>query len=470
VNRVKRVFFYTFGILLAAAAGISGCTGNGQGRRWSTEYSGPSDPEVPESETDYSEPVKIPESMSVPAFRGSETARASLPGQYDARETGRTSTVKDQGNLGTCWAFASLLALESSLLPDEVWDFSEDHMTSQPWFRLGQEDGGEYTMSMAYLLSWQGPVREEDDPYGDGESPEGLSAVKHIQEIQLVPSKDLAAIKEAVLHCGGVQTSLYTTLEDKNSSSKFYNQTERAYYYPHDMEPNHDVVIIGWDDTFSADLFPGDVPGDGAFLCQNSWGTEFGDSGCFYVSYWDANIGRNNVLYSLVEDNDNYDTIYQSDLCGWIGQLGYGSSVAWAVNVYRTETREQLKAAGFYAINSNSDYEVYVVRNLPENPADEDFVKRTLVAGGTLDYAGYYTIPLSEEIELGAGERFGVMIRLVTPREIHPIAIEYDVGDGKSSVDLSDGEGYISPDGRQWQHVETEQKCNLCLKAYTNNH
>ncbi|MFR2488609.1 MAG: lectin like domain-containing protein, partial [Hungatella sp.] len=34
-------------------------------------------------------------------------------------------------------------------------------------------------------------------------------------------------------------------------------------------------------------------------------------------------------------------------------------------------------------------------------------------------------------------------------------------------VDISDGEGYISPDGVNFTRVEEEQKCNLCLKAYT---
>ena len=38
-------------------------------------------------------------------------------------------------------------------------------------YTLGQDEGGEYTMSMAYLLGWQGPVWESEDPYGDGVSP-----------------------------------------------------------------------------------------------------------------------------------------------------------------------------------------------------------------------------------------------------------------------------------------------------------
>ena len=33
-------------------------------------------------------------------------------------------------------------------------------------FLLGQDEGGEYTMSMAYLLAWQGPVLESQDHMG----------------------------------------------------------------------------------------------------------------------------------------------------------------------------------------------------------------------------------------------------------------------------------------------------------------
>lgn len=390
-----------------------------------------------------------------------------LPSAYDAREDGRTSPVKDQGDLGTCWAFASLLALESSLLPEETLDFSEDHMSNNPNFNLKQEEGGEYTMAMAYLLAWQGPVLEQDDPYGDGSSPLGLEAVKHVQEVQILPSRDLEAIKRAVLDCGGVQSSLYTTLKSSASESDYYNRDTRAYYYPEDTAPNHDVVIVGWDDAFPREAFLSEPAGDGAFLCENSWGTQFGDDGFFYVSYYDANVGKNNILYSAVEDVDNYDHIYQSDLCGWIGQLGYGGDTAWAANVYTSAGNENLDAVGFYATARDTEYEVYVVRHVPEQPEGTAFAKRQLVARGRLDYAGFYTVPLTEECGLEPGERFGVMIKLMTPGVIHPIAIEYDAGDGKCKVDLEDGEGYISLEGEQWQHVEAEQGCNICLKAYT---
>lgn len=53
----------------------------------------------------------------------------TLPARFDYREIGKLPPAGDQGELGTCWAFASLMAMESTLLPEESWDFSEDHMS-----------------------------------------------------------------------------------------------------------------------------------------------------------------------------------------------------------------------------------------------------------------------------------------------------------------------------------------------------
>ena len=91
---------------------------------------------------------------------------------------------------------------------------------------------------------------------------------------------------------------------------------------------------------------------------------------------------------------------------------------------------------------------------------------RRLLAQGSLRYAGYYTIPFEEKIPLEEGEKFAIIIKIMTPGTVHPVAIEYDAGDGTAQVDLTDGEGYLSFDGKRWEHVEETQRCNVCLKAY----
>ena len=390
-----------------------------------------------------------------------------LPARYDAREEGRTALVEDQGELGTCWSFASLTALENALLPKEEWDFSEDHMSHNPNFALGQKKGGEYTMSMAYLLSWLGPVTEEQDPYGDGVSPEGLLPVKHVQEIRILPENDREMIKRGVLACGGIQSSLYTTMQNGQSQSEHYNEETCAYCYPYKTEHNHDIVIVGWDDNFPKEAFRTEVEGNGAFLCENSWGKEFGENGFFYVSYYDANLGGTNIIYTGIESTDNYGGIYQSDLCGWIGQMGYGEDTAWAANIYTASQSEEVAAVGFYATGENTSYQIYVKGHISQDPASQLKDRPKILAEGKLSQAGYYTIPLNKGVSVDAGERFAVVIRLTTPGSVHPIAIEYDPGDGKSHINLEDGEGYISFEGAHWERAEEKQSCNICLKAYT---
>ena len=391
-----------------------------------------------------------------------------LPSSFDYRKMGRAPQIGNQGSLGTCWAFASLKALESSLLPGKPLELSVDHMTMHNSFSMSQDAGGEYTMSMAYLLAWQGPVLESEDPYGDGYSPDGLKPCLHVQDIQILPAKDYEAIKQAVYRYGGVQSSLYTSMRNYQSESVYYNRTTNSYCYIGDEKPNHDSVIIGWDDNYSKDNFNMGLEGDGAFICTNSWGEDFGDQGYFYVSYYDTNIGVHNIVYTGVEPVDNYDHNYQSDLCGWVGQIGYGRDSAWFANAYTAGKGENLEAAGFYATDQNTDYEIYVARHLGEK-ADQTFGQRVKMAEGRLRYAGFYTIPLDQKIVLDDGEKFAIIVKITTPGTVHPVAIEYDAGDGMAEIDLSDGEGYLSFDGDKWEHVEETQKCNVCLKAYTSN-
>ena len=261
-----------------------------------------------------------------------------------------------------------------------------------------------------------------------------------------------------------MQTSIYSSLQNAHSQSEFFNRKTNAYCYIGSEKPNHDVVIIGWDDSFSRNNFTVNLEGDGAFICQNSWGQAFGDNGIFYVSYYDNNIGIHNLVYTCVEDVNNYDRIYQSDLCGWVGQLGYNRDTAYGANVYQAIDDETLQAVGFYATGKNTEYEIYVVQDFVE---EKDLEQGTLCASGKVDNAGYYTIRLDKKISLNKKEKFAIVLKVTTPDSLHPLAIEYVADEGTKNVDLIDGEGYISSFGKKWERVEKTQKSNLCLKAYT---
>lgn len=321
-------------------------------------------------------------------------------------------------------------------------------------------------MLMSYLAGWLGPVTEESDPYGDGKSPDGLSAIRHVQEMQIIQEKNIPAVKELIYRYGAVQASFYMDMEKASHSSVYYNEFAHAYCYAGEQAVNHDVLIIGWDDAYPKENFSVNVKKNGAFLCQNSWGKDFGEDGVFYVSYEDAWMGSSCVAYTRVEETGNYDHLYQTDLCGWVGQIGYNRPECWFSNVYTAGQEEELSAVGFYATGEKTEYTVYVDEKFSGVPSLENCQR---VAEGSFRNAGYYTVDFEKPIRLQAGQKFAVLVKIYTPDAAYPAATEYPADENSRNVTIEDGEGYLSPDGVTWQKTEEKYGCNICLKAYTRN-
>ena len=391
-----------------------------------------------------------------------ENDTGQLPSFYDSRDAGKRTVIKNQGNLGTCWALTAATALEIGLLPQEEWYFSADHISLQNSFGQDQSLGGDYLMLMAYFAGWQGPVPESEDPYGDGYSPEGLSPAKHVQEMELLQSRDYQKIKESVYRYGAVQSSVYMDLEDVFSYSVYYNQLNASYLYNGEASPNHDVLIIGWDDTYPAENFNVHTEKDGAFICQNSWGEEFGDQGIFYVSYEDNIIGKNTIVYSGIEDADNYAWMEQTDLCGWVGQLGYGDGSCYFANIFREQQGRTLEAVGFYTTGSDTKYQIYVIEGAA---SPEDFLLGEVAAQGMISEKGYHTVRLEEPWEINENT-YAVVIYLESQGTQYPVATEFAADETTRNVTIADGDGYISHKGNDWTGSESQYQCNVCMKVY----
>lgn len=388
-----------------------------------------------------------------------------LPTKYDMRIDNRVTDVRDQGIYGTCWAFASLGAMESTLMPLEKNIFSTDHMAMNNSYKLDLNEGGEGTISLAYLASWKGPVYEKDDPYGDGKTNDRLEAVKHLEEAIILKTRDDEAIKSAIYEFGGVETSLYLGMVYTGYYSRYYDSENYSYYYNGPETPNHAVVVVGWDDDYPKERFVSEPSRNGAFICKNSWGTDFGENGYFYVSYDDVNICQNAVVYSKVGNKDNFDNIYQTDMLGWVGQIGFEEGSAYFAHCYTARADEELEAVSFYATDVNTSFSVYYV---PEFEDVSSFIKKEHIVDGNIKYAGYYTVRLPEKKQLKKGERFAVVVHITTPSTTKPIAVEMRADEKTASADISDGEGYASRYGDIWIKAE-DRECDICLKAFTNN-
>lgn len=388
------------------------------------------------------------------SLNSEDADKASLPSRFDLREDSRVSAIRDQGDESTCWAYAAIGALESSTLPEKSYEFSPDDLINNKGYSYADKDGGDYSLAAGYFLSWKGPKQSSEES----------EASVHVQGLKFYSSDDIDKIKWAVFKDGGVSTSLFidNALAGMHES-KYYNPNVNAYCYNGSENPNHDVVIIGWDDNFPKERFKGKARGDGAFICQNSWGESFGDSGVFYVSYFDSDIGDQAVSYYDIESAKNYDEIYQSDIAGWTGQIGYQKENILGANCFKAEADSEIKAAGFYALDKQSFYDVYFV---PDYKGVDSLSNRTLVASGSLEDAGYYTVPFSSSVEVQKGEKFAIILSITTKGSYEPMAIEYKSDDIDGDIDIKDGESYISRNGITWESVEKNFKANICLKAY----
>jgi len=401
------------------------------------------------------------------------------------RTLNRVTPVENQGDAGTCWTFATYGSLESYLMPRETWSFSEDNLKNllssanvPNGFDVGPNDGGDSMMSTAYLARWTGPMNTSDDPYNDTSnfSPTelGLPIHKHVQNVTFLPTRngptDNLDIKQAIMNYGRVATAMY--FDPYNTNANNYNQNTYGYYYSGTTSSDHEVTIVGWDDSFSKNNFSKTPPGNGAFIIKNSWGTDWdnvkNDKGYFYVSDYDSNIGYDtNALFTAENPND-YTNIYQYDPLGWTGDLGYDSKTGWCANIFTARSNEVLKAISFYTTDLNCNYVINIYNNTESNSINQ--VTPTLTQSGTIINAGYHTVPLNSRVQLNTGQKFSVVLELKNPDYLYPIAVEMPVSNYSSQATANASESFVSPDGKTWTDVTTEtgySNTNVCIKAFT---
>jgi len=387
-----------------------------------------------------------------------------LPSSYDLRNKGKLTKIRDQGDCGSCWAFATYGSLESYFLPGETCDFSEQHLIDNHGFDPGPCEGGNNDMSTAYLARWDGPRKESDFPYEY--TYEGAKNVqKHVQNVIFIPTRksstDNNKIKNAVMDYGALYVSMYY-------SGSCYNLSNNSYYNPNIASGGHAVAVVGWNDNFSKNKFNTTPPGNGAFIVRNSWGKSYGENGYFYVSYYDKYFARRGFSAVFQADaTTNYKTVYDYDPLGWTISLGFTSGkkdTSWFANIFKAKKKASLRAVSFYAGGTTNNYEIYVYTNVKSNKPRSG--KLAVKIKGKKTLPGYYTIPLKKKVSLKKGKKFSVVVKLKTKKWNYPIPLEYKISGYSSKVKAKAGESFYSQKGSTWKDAGTIYKANVCIKAF----
>lgn len=325
---------------------------------------------------------------------------------------------------------------------------------------------------------------------------------------------------------GNLEQVTYSGIDD--GSEYHWKEWERHYkpeaslsYYCSEkkLTPNHDVVIIGWDDTYQV---PG-APGVGAYLVMDptviytqyysdwyeGWRWRDGavyessvgewlvprnlqtvNTNYYYVSYYDYYIESN--VYGIKDTSyASYSKTYQHDVLGMSTSIDAinASTIAYGANVFNrnTTTPETLNAVSI-ASESNMKYEIYV------NPKSGELTEDKLIKVATTDVleAGYNTIHLDNTVVL-TGDKFAVAVKYIPESNSGTVSVArigveaprqkmyYMVSANQTetrydNIDFwygratsSQGQSYIGSNLSTWTDLYSQSETkdtNICIKAF----
>ena len=222
-----------------------------------------------------------PDYDRLPKVDLSRNLNKSLPARWDWREHDGLTPVKDQGQCGSCWAFASVAAFEACARIDdhEIYDLSEQQLISCNTAGYGCNGG--WFEGCYEVFHDPGAVSEECMPYqaADGVICTQGSCVPVAKASAILYIENtVESIKAAVYDIGPIAVGLMVHEDFFGYGGGYCYQN-----YPYPEDPNHAVVIVGWDDAM--------CDGNGAWICKNSWSEMWGDNGYFTIRYGYSSIG-----------------------------------------------------------------------------------------------------------------------------------------------------------------------------------
>jgi len=241
------------------------------------------------------ETVSSPTAIAETPRSSEEGDQQELPAAFNWCDLGGCTPVRDQGQCGSCWAFATVGSLELNIKIQEgqAEDLSEQYLVScneLSWGCNGGWWGHDYHTSMVPQgEEGAGAVLEAAFPYVARDDP---CAPPHHHEYQLQSWAYVAGewavapvldIKRAIYENGPVAAAVCV-------NSAFQSYAGGLFTGPGCSVVNHAVVLVGWDD---------DQGESGVWYLRNSWGADWGEGGYMRIGYGVSNVGfgANYVTY-----------------------------------------------------------------------------------------------------------------------------------------------------------------------------
>ncbi len=382
---------------------------------------------------------------------------SSLPTYYSTYETlDQNLFIRNQGTANTCWAFAANSLLEIYLLInfDTLENFSEEHMIDYSPIPTDALSGGRFNIAMGYYLNRLGPVDEEGDQ-------------NYFIKSYVYGNDDMNRTKQLIKKHGAVVTSIFYDI----SRSGFFNEDTSSYFNPSKSNPiTHDVILIGWDDYYDRNNFRNKPKKNGAFIAQNSFGSDWGQHGLFYISYEDVHVLDTNYAIDSVEQGKKDTNVYYYDETGVTHFEGFpGAKEVFGINNFtassiRDDQTEYLTEIGIYT----SEPDTTVTFFSDSKKFDPNIVDlKTPIGQAVFKLPGYHRFELETPLELISGAPFYIGAKVSGSGPfVFPIEAPYPGMDYE--VNAMEDEGYLGSTSNDFLSIfKFRNQSSLAIRAYT---
>ena len=425
--------------------------------------------------------------LTVPAFSAEESEE--LPSKFDLRDEGAMTSVKTQTG-ETCWAYAVIACAESNLirkgLADSSIDLSESHLI---WFTEcqgsptdpddpryggghnegieGYRDKGSVKSAVAALAAWQGVIPESDAASHADMQPldESLryQSIAHLQNTESYPLDEPQTVKAKIAEKGPMILMYYNSNDDPISAQHGYYNADYAECKEQGTLSGmlHDVVVVGWDDSFAKENFNDQPPADGAWIIRDSQSERIKNGNdYFYMSYYEPSI---QLFYQLdFEPVTNYANVYHyncSDLTTLFASNDQNGM--YMANVFQAEIEETITAVGLFTNlpSESCQISLYALDANYTDPQDGTLIEQF---DWCAEYYGFHTVKLPQSFTAAADQIYSVVIRL-------PIGNQYYVY--KDSACWKKGVSFFAvySETKMWEWKDCFDKGygDVCIHVYT---
>ena len=214
-----------------------------------------------------------------------------LPNKFSWVSSGFSTPVRNQGNCGSCWAFASVETMNSAakIFLKKDMSFSQQQLVScdtDYYGCMGGDFAGDYMVQEGLVLDSTFPYVAYKE-----ECPNNLKQVMKAHSWANVGAEDrsptVLEMKKALITFGPLAVSVAATMSWKTYKGGVKKQCGGR-------RVNHLVTLTGWDDTREA---------GGVWEVKNEWGSKWGKGGYIILPYGCDKIG-DDAAYIVLNPKD----------------------------------------------------------------------------------------------------------------------------------------------------------------------